>query len=307
METKIKNVIIAITNRCNLHCKMCTIWKERSKTDLKADEIRKILDSKHLDEDVSLTLTGGEPFLSTEFDKIIGMIIEKRPHSLKTISTNGTMTEKIMSFLRKNKKRLPNLSISISFDGVNCHDVQRGKSKSKIMKTIKAIKKEFPDMRLKLKFTITPYNYKDIMPTYKFCKKIGVILKVKMSESADNYTNKLTPWKPVWTEGMKRSIKKDLKFLKSEMMSTDAKSADFITRTIGALDGIFHMKKCNAPYERIFVMPDGTVYSCIHMESIGNILDDDLDKIYNSKTAKDNRVKGSLNRCKGCVSFHGSG
>ncbi len=34
MEHKIKYMNIAVTNRCNLRCVMCDIWKEKRKEDL---------------------------------------------------------------------------------------------------------------------------------------------------------------------------------------------------------------------------------------------------------------------------------
>ncbi len=275
-KNKIKNLIVAVTNRCNLRCKMCTIWKENEKKDIDAYTIKKIFNSKYLDDDFSLTLTGGEPFLSPKFQDIIKEILVFKPEALKTVSTNGVTTEKILEFLRKYKGKFPNLSLSISFDGIHKNDLQRGKSKAKIMDTIERLKKEFPKMLIKVKLTITPINYDDIIPTYEYCKKVGIKFKVKLSESATNYTNKLEPWQPVWTEQMKKSIKNDLMKIGGEKVDSDEKSADFIKRTIMAMDSELHLKQCLAPFERIFVMPDCSVYSCIHLKKLGDIIDKKL-------------------------------
>ncbi|MBI4981384.1 radical SAM protein [Candidatus Woesearchaeota archaeon] len=307
MTNKIKNIIVAISNKCNLQCKMCTIWKEKNKIDLDVNTFSKIFKSHCLDENFSLTITGGEPFLSKKFHKIIDVIIKNRPEALKTISTNGVFTNNIVSFLRDYKSKLPNLSISISFDGLNRNDEQRGKSKSNILETIREIRNLFPEMRLKLKFTITPFNYDDILPTYEFCKNIGVEFKIKISESAENYTNKLGPWTPIWSNGVKLKTIKNLVTLRDEFFVTNKSGADFIMRTIAALNGKYHLKECRAPFDRIFVMPNGIVYSCIHLNSIGNLKESSLDEIYLSKSAKDNQTLVMRKECKGCVSFHGSG
>jgi len=306
-STKIKNVIIALTNRCNLQCKMCTIWKEQPKKDIDGFTLRKVFSSKLLDDDFSLTLTGGEPFLSLHFNAVIEEILAKKPKSLRTISTNGVAKEKILEFLRKYRQYFPNLSLSISFDGINKHDLQRGESKNKIIETIEQIKKEFPDLLIKLKLTITPINYDDILPTYKYCKKLGVKFKIKISESADNYTNKIEPWQPIWSDNIKDSIKKDLELIWNEISNTDEKSADFIKRTIVSLKGKKHLKDCFTPYERIFIMPDCSVYSCIHLEKLGYLNEESLDGLFTSEIAKQNQLKAKNKMCKGCVSFHGSG
>ncbi len=256
MDNKIKYIIVAVTNRCNLHCKMCTIWAEPEKWDLDHQTFKKIFDSKYLDDNFALTLTGGEPFLSKEFDNIIKTIISERPESLKTISTNGVLTNKILEFLEKYGSKLPNLSLSISLDGINTHDLQRGRSKEDILGTINLVRQKFPKMKIKIKFTITPINYKDIIPTYEFCRKMKVVFKVKISESAENYTNKLRTWNPTWSKEMKDSIRKDLMIVKKGFMKSDKAGANFVKRTIGLLDGKVHLKECRAPFERVFIMPD---------------------------------------------------
>lgn len=306
-RTKIKSIIIALTNQCSLKCKMCTIWKEQPKKNIKPNIIKKIFSSKILEQDFSLTLTGGEPFLSPYFNEIIEEILFQRPESLKTISTNGIAKEKILQFLKKYRKHFPNLSLSISFDGINNHDLQRGKSKDKILFTIKEIKKKFPDLLIKLKLTITPINYSDIIPTYNYCKKLGVKFKIKISESSENYTNKIEEWQPNWTQNMKESIKKDLEIIEKEISNSDNKNADFIKRTISSLDEKKHLKKCLAPYERIFIMPDTSVYSCIHLKKLGYLNEKSLDDLFTSNISKENQLIAENKLCKGCVSFHGSG
>lgn len=302
---RIGNVIIALTNRCNLKCKMCTIWKEIPKKDTDISVIKKIVGSKCLCDDFKLTLTGGEPFLSPHFEDIIKEILLSKPEALRTISTNGVLKEDILNFLRKYNEKFPNLSLSISLDGINKNDLQRGKSTSNIIDTIKQIKKEFPDLLLKIKLTITPLNYDDIIPTYEFCKKIGAKFKVKLSESAENYTNKIEPWQPKWTCKVKESIKKDLTKIWKEKKGSDKISADFIKRTIMFLEGKTHTKECLAPFERTFIMPDYSVYSCIHLDKLGNLSEKSLDYLFTSKIAKRNQSIAVNKKCKGCVSFHG--
>jgi MoaA/NifB/PqqE/SkfB family radical SAM enzyme len=304
-KDKIKNIIVAITNRCNLKCKMCTIWKEKDKLDISPEIFKRIFKSKILDKNLSLTLTGGEPFLSKNFDGIIDVIKKERPECLKTISTNGYFTDKIISFLDDNSRFFPNLSISISLDGINKNDIQRGNSISNILKTIDAINEKYPKLLLKIKFTITAFNYEDLIPTYEFCKENGLKLKAKMSESAENYTNKLDSWNIELPIEIKAKVIYDLEKISRDIKNKDINNYKFIKKTIKMLKGKEFVGECRAPYERIFIMPNGTVYSCIHMKEIGNINKSSLDKIFLSESAEENRLIMDKKKCKGCVSFHG--
>ena len=63
-----KYITLELTNRCDLRCSMCSIWKEKTKNFLSVEDIKRILAlSKN---PVSIALTGGEPFLHPGFQDI---------------------------------------------------------------------------------------------------------------------------------------------------------------------------------------------------------------------------------------------
>jgi len=300
----IKNIIIALTNKCNLHCYMCNIWEELPKKDFNPKLMKRIFESKKLDKNVSITFTGGEPFLYPHLNKITKIITTKNPLALRTISTNGTLTKRILNYLKKYKKILPNLTLSISLDGINKNDLQRGTSRLRIMKTIEEAKKKFPNLKIKIKYTITPLNYDDILQTYAFCNKHNLKFKVKIAENAVNYTNKKRGWAPRWNKKMINTIINSLQQIASN--DKEKKTKQFIKKTVELIKGHRNWD-CKAPFERLFIMPNGTVYSCIHFKPIGNLNKEDLDQIWDSKNAKLNRIKLKQKKCKGCVSYHGNG
>lgn len=287
---------------------MCDIWKEFPKKDICLDSIKEVLSSKSMSKKPDFALTGGEPFMNKNLFGITKQILNVYPFSLKTISTNGTSTERILKFLSTFRKELPeDFSLHISYDGPNHHDLQRGyRSKEKILNTIKTIKKDFKHINLKIKFTITPTNYKDIIPTYDFCIKNRLDFRVKLVENAKNYTNKIDEKKITFKNSIKKSIIKDLLKVYKRKSKYDKRNAEFIKRSINLLLNKSTKKDCYVPFEKIFMMPNGNIYTCIHSESIGNINKKSLDNIWKSEKAQSIRKEVLNHGCKDCVSYHGS-
>jgi len=304
---KIKYINIALTNRCNLKCSHCSIWEEQPKKDIPLLLVKKIISSKILAKEIDITLTGGEPFLHKSHQELIKLILKNKPYSLKTISTNGTLTNEILSFLKEFKSILSqDFNLHISLDGIKAHDRQRGKSLHKIKKTIKLIKTLYPQIIIKLKFTISPLNYKDILPTYNYAKDENIGFKVKLIENAINYTNKVKSVKASFSIQAKKSILKDLALIYAEYRKTNkVEEAAFIKNSARFLSGVKNKSLCKAPFERIFAMPDGSIYSCIHFNKIGNIKNKELADIWQSK--KSTLIKDKIKKtgCNNCVSYHG--
>ena len=123
-------LIFFVTSRCNLRCSHCFYWQElntASDKELSIDEIRKIARSfKH---PVSLSLTGGEPFLRKDLKEIIEAFHEGCGTKEVGIATNGTLTENTVETIRSilEAGNLSNLSVQVSLDGLEqTHDAIRG-------------------------------------------------------------------------------------------------------------------------------------------------------------------------------------
>ncbi|MBU4116601.1 MAG: radical SAM protein [Nanoarchaeota archaeon] len=287
MTNKIKKINIAVTNKCNLKCIMCDIWKENPKLDFPLNLLEKVLQSKSLDKDVDISLTGGEPFLNKDLFKITKKILITHAKNFKAISTNGTLNQEITNFLQQFKNLLPkDFSLYISLDGINMHNKQRGKSLKKIINTINNLKHNYPEIDIKIKFTITPLNYLDIIPTWKFCEENNLEFKVKIAEYAENYTNKLEEKELKFNKKSKILINMQLSEIYLKKLSSDKKNAQFIKNLIEKMSDKNKKIYCKTPFERIFIMPGGDVYSCIHFDKIGNLNKNSLDEIWNSEKAK---------------------
>ncbi len=306
MNNTIKYMNICITNRCNLTCVMCDIWKEKDKSDLSIRTVKKALDAKCLDEKLDITLTGGELFLHKGLWQITEAVLAKNSRWLKGISTNGTRKDDVMRFLHDFSKKLSSdFTFHISLDGVNCHDAQRGKSMGKILDTIHAIKNFHPSFGIKIKFTITAVNYTDIIPTFRFCQGNRLDFRVKLAEYAENYTNRLDRQDFMFDEAARKLIIRDLLEVSREKLRLRDENAAFIADTVRHLQGNPRRYVCMAPFQRVFIMPEGDVFTCIHLSKIGNLRNESLDEVWVSSTAEKHRNTAKQGECGCSVSYHG--
>ncbi|GAB5046505.1 radical SAM protein [Thermodesulfovibrio sp. TK110] len=122
---------LQITNQCNLRCKHCFVDRQKPQT-LSFEKIQKILKEFEQMQGLRVLITGGEPLLHPEFEKINDFIKELAIR--KILFTNGLLL---------NDKILKNLNveeIQISLDGMKKgHESLRGKGT--FDKTIDAIKR----------------------------------------------------------------------------------------------------------------------------------------------------------------------
>jgi len=274
--------------------------------EMPTDLLKRILGSNALAAFPDITLTGGEPFLHPKLAKISEIILTKKKNSLKTIVTNGVLIDDICGFLTEFSSRLVDgFSLHISFDGLSCNQEQRGISNSLMLKNLAIIKHSFPKLEIVLKFTVSILNYHDIMPTYRFACSKGFKIKFKLIENCQSYTKGSKFIKKEFCAAEKKSIVTSLQWVLKQEHRKHPENAMFITRQIYSLLGEKDSLSCKTPFERIFVLPDGSVYSCLYSKKIGSLKNTTLDKIWLSKSAKDIRQEVISEGCCGCTGYHG--
>jgi radical SAM protein with 4Fe4S-binding SPASM domain len=109
---------LQITRRCNLRCRHCYIGPP-SDTELALPDIKSILDEFQKMQGLRLIITGGEPLLHRDFDKMNSALPDYALR--KILLTNGTlMTERLLERLNVDE-------IQVSLDGLEkAHDCIRG-------------------------------------------------------------------------------------------------------------------------------------------------------------------------------------
>ncbi len=157
-----QSVDIAITGRCNLHCKYCFYADEMvALRDLPTERWLAFFAELGGLAVQRVTLTGGEVFTRPDlFELIDGVIANRMRYGLLT---NGTLvTEKVLAQFEQGKRRLRLDSIQISIDGsrAEIHNKTRPDSFDRAIRGLRLlVEAGFP---MTVRVTITRHNVDDL-------------------------------------------------------------------------------------------------------------------------------------------------
>ncbi|MDD4289913.1 MAG: radical SAM protein [Patescibacteria group bacterium] len=185
-KSSIKSVVIALTEKCNLRCQMCNIWKIQNPADLLLQNIEKLHNLKYIN------LSGGEPFLRTDLYEIVKILKQNNPNSNIIISSNGFITDLIVKTVKKLISIDKNIGIRISIDGLSdTHNKIRGVENTyeNAINTIQRLK-ENNIKNLGIAFTISDNNKNEILDVYRLSKKLGVEFSISSVQNSEIYFGK---------------------------------------------------------------------------------------------------------------------
>lgn len=139
-----------VTFGCNARCIMCDSWKMPAKGDLTLEELERLIPQLPVMD--AVRLTGGEPFVRKDLPQI-GELIQRHLKPLVLhITTNGFLTDRIVSYCEKRDRGTP-LQMLISVDGVgDKHNRVRGSSIAwnSVMETLNQLAPRQDELRLRL-------------------------------------------------------------------------------------------------------------------------------------------------------------
>ncbi|MEK6969505.1 MAG: radical SAM protein [Nanoarchaeota archaeon] len=171
-------IIHFITNKCNANCQHCFYRKELNinKQLLSVEEIDKM--TKKLGKLLYINLTGGEPFLREDIVTIAQIYYKNTKPLNIVIPTNGILTNKIVSDVKKILKLCPRsrLSVRFSIDNTEAlHNKIRGVEAFKHMLTtyeiLNQLKREgHKNLDLGFITTISSFNQDYLDELFEFMK-----------------------------------------------------------------------------------------------------------------------------------------
>jgi radical SAM protein with 4Fe4S-binding SPASM domain len=246
---------------------MCNIWEnptEKSR-EITPEEIKRLPRVKFIN------LTGGEPFIREDLDKIVEICLTKSPRVV--ISTSGWFEDRIIALA----KQFPETGIRISIEGMSCkNDELRGRSGGfdKGLRTLLTLK----DMGLKdigFGCTVSNNNSADMLSLYQLSRSLGLEFATAAFHNSYYFhkdDNVITNKAEV-CGNFEKLVNMQLKenHLKSWFR------AFFNMGLISYIEGNRRMLPCEAGLVNFFVEPYGDVYPCNGLEkrywqeSMGNI------------------------------------
>ena len=167
---KVNYIYLDITDKCNLNCIYCCKKKTTSKknTEINMNLLKEILDFGRCNGATSITLSGGEPCLHSNFDGILEKVREVGYESLR-VMTNG--------YLFRSKDCFSNLNLidEICFSIDSADIVKNGNTRIGFQRDqfdwIQAFREDHKDISLTIKSTITKYNSNCIEELICFARK----------------------------------------------------------------------------------------------------------------------------------------
>ena len=312
------------TSRCNLKCSHCFYHDSLNKkfNELSINEIDKI--TKTMDPILSLILTGGEPYLRHDLDKIVKIFYENTRVPIITIPSNGWYLSKMDKQITNMMEWCPYLTLNqqISIDGIGAdHDLIRmdkqvvgsDNSFERAIKTIHHLKKlqeTYNRINIGIIITFTSQNQKKfkeiIKEIYSLVKpdnisinlvrgdpkqKVNLNLDLELYRDAVKYRDNLYYEKKMSGHARFKGNKLATagRIMLNELTNKTFEENKYITPCYaGNLSGVMY--------------PEGDVYPCEILDDshkIGNIRDFDLDfkKLWFSKKAKEEVKFISKTKC----------
>ena len=183
---KVNYIYLDITDKCNLNCIYCCKKKiaNKSATEIKLNLLNNILNFGRCNGANSITLSGGEPCLHSNFDGVLEKVRRAGYESLR-VMTNG--------YLFRTKDRFNNIDLidEVCFSIDSADIVKNGSTRVGFERNqsdwIQAFRESHKDISLTIKSTITKYNsncleeliwfaqkYKFSKITFGYCLPIGL-------------------------------------------------------------------------------------------------------------------------------------
>ena len=286
------DLCIITTYRCPMRCKMCNIWEyptEKNK-EITPEEIKLLPNVKFIN------LTGGEPFIREDLDKIVEVCFTKSPRVV--ISTSGWYEDKVVALAKK----FPNIGIRISIEGLACkNDELRGHAGGfdKGLRTLLTLK-QMGVKDIGFGCTVSNNNSADMLSLYQLSKSLGLEFATAAFHNSyyfHKHDNAITNKEEVCGNFEK--------LVNMQLKENHPKSwfrAFFNMGLINYIEGNRRMLPCEAGMVNFFVEPYGDIYPCNGLEKrywqekMGNIRETpDFQQIWNSEQA--NKVREMVRRC----------
>jgi mycofactocin biosynthetic radical S-adenosylmethionine protein MftC len=295
---KPSGVQIGITDRCNLSCLHCDIWKKPKREELSSSQWIKILVSlKKWLGPFRLDISGGEPFLKNDILDIIDFCRKNEIHVV--ITTNATLLNpKIINKL----SHIKSLTLNISIDGVNSdtHDYLRNNEGvyDKAMDALLEFKKNKRICYITMATILMGFNIEEVMPLIKKLMVDNLADAINFQALDHNFSAAYDQaWfkeNKMWPSGDKKDI-----FLSTlDGIIRIKKAGAHIYNSIDQLESMRNYfndplqsvnGKCNTGNINFIMNPCGDVLLCWNMAPVGNMVNGDPKKIWHSALAEKRR------------------
>ena len=302
MEDRLKEIIISITNRCNLRCIMCQIPLQAN-GEMATEELKELISDAARFSPNSIVFSGGEPLLRKDIFELISFTNQHRINTCLT--SNGTLIDnEVAKQLASSDIGVVNISIEGPED---IHDCLRGKGS--FIKSVEALGHL---SRHKIETTIATVvcrqNYNFLYSVMELAHQFGVTT-VKFQPFSEIFLIKKDEKKKFFAplvalKEIKQSIEKVIELSKEYKIATNP--INYLYSIPLYLCGLWpkhYNRGCSALWGSCPISPEGNVYLCWTLSDkiLGNIKKTKFSKIWNSNEHNWQRQWVTKEGCSNCL------
>jgi radical SAM protein with 4Fe4S-binding SPASM domain len=292
-------VDLAVTFRCQNNCVHCYAGGSHETQELSTDEWKEVIDHLHEVGVFILTFTGGEPTIRQDLPDLLSY--GQKKGLVTGLITNGrNLTDK--NYVKTlEDSGLDFVQVTLESHKPEVHDLMTGIEGS-WKETVNGIKNLIPtNIYTTTNSTLSKHNAEYFLDTVDFIKELGVaafgcnslIYSGKAKDEVEGFVFPIEDLKILLPKIKDKASKLGLKFL----WYTPTQYCNFNPVKLG-----LGIKSCSAAMINLCVGPNGDVYPCqSYFESLGNILKNDWESIWNNPLANKIRNREYVEpKCKDC-------
>jgi MoaA/NifB/PqqE/SkfB family radical SAM enzyme len=318
--TALPVVILMPHSACNCRCVMCDIWKDnKNLKQLTEQDITGLLSAFKKFGTRVVVMSGGEALLNANFFRFCE-ILKQEGIAVTLLSTGIALEKKADQLLQW----VNDIIVSLDGDEALHNQIRQIPGAfQKLQRGVQLIKSMNPGYRITARTVIHRLNFHHWIPIVNSAMEMGLdqisFLPADVSSHAFNRA-------AIWNNDRQQEVlihEEELPAMQSaveELLRFHKTAIDqrFIAESPEKLQKIYNYyaafygknpfpyKKCNAPWVSTVIEADGTVRPCFFHEPIGNIHQQKLDEIVNSKTAiafRKNLDMETNSTCVKCVCY----
>ncbi len=289
-------VLMFLTNRCNLRCRMCGLYDaaeetRRAESELSTDDWKGVIDSAVRLHAAMVSMSGGEPLVRRDFFELIAYA---RARNLAVhICTNGTMMNEERA-RALGEAGVNAVSVSLDSPDPDEHDALRGAGNhDKAVKAVRLLRAHAPDAQVGINYLMTAQNFRNMTRMPAFAESVGA----QQLKLAPIHTNLLHSAKPEEDFGPLLFTSEQIDELEAEIerLIPVLKKSPLLTTSAAFLRGIpgFYRApkrfRCFAGYGVCAVDPQGNVAPCCDMRGPFSVREKPLHEIWRSPEFREMR------------------
>ena len=290
---------MALTFKCQNNCIHCYTGGPHDTDELSTEQWKHVIDTLQQVGVFILTFTGGEPTLREDLPELL--LYAQNKGMVTGLVTNGRRLKDKAYVGALEKAGLDFVQITLESHEPKIHNEMTA-SKGSWKETVEGIKNAVASqIYVTTNTTLSKYNAQGFLETMDFIKSIGIeafgcnslIYAGKADKISKEFSLPIRTLNELLPQIREKASKLGLKFL--WYTPTQYCRLDPVKLGLG-------VKSCSAAMINMCVGPNGDVYPCqSYFESLGNILKNDWQKIWNNPLAVKIRKRDYVeSRCKEC-------